>query len=441
MSTAGTDVIARAPRAISTDFPRLTTIAVILALAAGVVFRLFYPGAIEFHGDEKFSYDHLMAVLNGGPWPSLGMTMSIGGPNPGMSVWIFIIIGMIGHATTPVGLAECVQVLNIIALLGFVGFVIRAIPREQREPWLWGAALWAVNPIAIIYERKIWPPSTLPAFVVVMLAGWWYRRTWFGSFAFAAIAILGGQIHPTSAFLGVAILAWTVFKERGGSFRWTGLVAGAVIGFLPAIYWVSAYLASRNALHRLRPPSPEFYGRWLTTPFGYGPDHILGPVEFPRFLGWPEVNGGPTYLVLAVYVAIIVAALAILIPVARRALANPPTLRWYIVGDTPAGLLVRAALIGFGLILTVLSALGGGLYAHYMIVVTPLMTLWVALAATYADGGVLRDSGRRLLTALCLLDAAVVLLMFSYIHTIGDIHGEFGPSWEWQQTQPPASRT
>ena len=440
MSTAGTDVITRAPRAITTDFPKLTTIAVTAALAAGVVFRLFYPGTIEFHSDEQFSFDHVMTVLNGGPWPSLGMTMSIGGPNPGMSVWIFILLGLIGHPSTPVGLAECVQVLNVVALLGFVGFVLRAIPRDQREPWLWGAALWAVNPIAIIYERKIWPPSTLPAFVVVMLAGWWYRRTWLGSFAFAAIAILGGQIHPTSAFLGIAILAWTVFKERGG-FRWTGLIAGAVVGFLPAVSWVPAYLASRNALHQARLPSPEFYGRWLTTPFGYGPDHILGPVEFPRFLGWPEVNGEPTYLTLAVYAAIVVAALAILIPAVRRALANPPTLRWHLLGDTPAGLLVRAAGIGFGLILTVLSALGGGLYAHYMIVITPLMTLWVALLAVYAGGGVLRDSGRRLLATLCLLDAAVVLLMFSYIHTIGDIHGEFGPSWEWQQQQQPDSRT
>jgi hypothetical protein len=48
-----------------------------LALAAGIVFRLMLPGDIEFHGDEKFAFDHVMTVLNGGPWPLRGMVMSV----------------------------------------------------------------------------------------------------------------------------------------------------------------------------------------------------------------------------------------------------------------------------------------------------------------------------------------------------------------------------
>ena len=132
-----------------------TTIVVAAALAAGGVFRLFYPGAIEYHGDEQFSFYHVVSALHGAPWPPLGMTMSIGGPNPGMSVWIFILLGLVGRPTSPVGLAEGVQALSIVALAGFTLFALRAVPREQREPWLWGAALWAVNPIAIVYERKI----------------------------------------------------------------------------------------------------------------------------------------------------------------------------------------------------------------------------------------------------------------------------------------------
>src|SRR4051812_9552275 len=153
-----------------------------VALAAGIVFRLMLPGIVEYHGDEKFTFDHVLAVLNGGAWPPHGMKMSIGGPNPGMSVWIFVLLGLVFRPETPPELAQAVQLLNVAALLAFLGFIVFAIPRREREPWLWALALWAVNPLAVIYERKIWPPSVLPLFIVAMLCGWWYRRHWLGSF-------------------------------------------------------------------------------------------------------------------------------------------------------------------------------------------------------------------------------------------------------------------
>jgi hypothetical protein len=403
------------------------------ALFAGVIFRLFFPGAIEFQGDERFTFDHVVGVLHGAAWPPLGMPMSIGGPNPGMSVWIFILLGLLAGPSTPVGLAECVQVLNIMALAGFLVFIFHAVPSEQREPWLWGAALWAVNPLAIVYERKIWPPSTLPAFIVAMIAGWWYRRSWAGSFAFAGVTVLGGQIHPTCAFFGLSLFVWTLAEDRR-SFRYGGLVAGALAGFLPAVNWVLAYYSAGNSLHKLRSPQLDFYARWLTTPFGYGSDHTLGPVEFPRFLGWPEIADRPTYITLAVYVAILAIALALILPAAVRLLrSGPPSLHWLFFGASPAGQIVRAAFFGFGTILTVLTIRGGGLYPHYMIIIAPIMGLWVALLASFGDGGSMLGRGRALLSTLCVLDAAVVVLLFSYIHSVGDIHGEFGPSWEWQQ--------
>lgn len=423
----------RAPADPNQRVAALTVLVVAAALAAGVLFRLFYPGAIEVHGDEMFSFNHVRNVLQGGSWPALGMTMSIGGPNAGMSVWIFILLGLVARPVTPVGLAEAVQVLNVVALLAFAGFVWTAIPRKQREPWLWAAALWAVNPLAIIYERKIWPPSTLPIFIVVMIAGWWYRRSWFGSFAFAFVAVLGGQIHPTAAFLGISIFAWTL-ADDWRSFRYTGLAAGAVAGFLPAVNWVLSYVAAGNSLNAFRLPLLTFYGRWLTTPFGFGSDHTLGPVEFPRFIGWPEIGGAPTYAVLVLYILNGGVALTLAVLSGWRVLRSGRfSLRLVLLGETPAGRIVRAAFFGFGAILTVLTIRGGGLYPHYMIVIAPVMALWVALTAAYADGGVLAQRGRVLLAGLCVVDAALVVMLFTYIHAVGDIHGEFGPSWGWQQ--------
>ena len=419
----------------------MVTLVIAAALVAGVVFRLFYPGAIEFHSDEQFSFNHVMTVLHGGPWPALGMIMSVGGPNPAMSVWVFILLGLAAHPDTPVGLAQAVQVLNIAALFAFVAFAVRSIPRDQREPWLWAAALWAVNPIAIVFERKIWPPSTLPIFIVVMLAAWWHRRSWPGSFLFALMTVLGGQIHPTCTFLGLSLFVWTIADDRR-AFRTGGLISGAAIGFLPAITWLASSASVGGGLVKLRLPLPYFYGRWFTTPFGYGPDHVLGPVEFPRFLGWPEIGGGRTWLVLAIYVAIVAVALALTVPAAWRYLrAGEFSLRWILLGETPGGRIVRAALFGFGMILTLLTIRGGGLYPHYMIVITPVMTLWVALTATFGGGGALGERTRLLLATLCALNAALVVLLFSYIHAVGDIRGEFGPSWEWQQAHPKQDRS
>jgi hypothetical protein len=68
-----------------------------------------------------------------------------------------------------------------------------------------------------------------------------------------------------------------------------------------------------------------------------------------------------------------------------------------------------------------------------MIVIAPIMGLWVALLASFGDGGTMLGRGRALFSTLFVLDAAVVVLLFSYIHSVGDIRGEFGPSWEWPQ--------
>jgi hypothetical protein len=426
--------IAQRPQADTVGAAWLAILA--LSLGAGIVFRLMLPNDIEFHGDEKFTFDHVMNVLQGGSWPAHGMTMSIGGPNPGMSVWIFIILGWVFRPETPPDLARAVQLLNVTALMAFLAFIVTAISRRQREVWLWGLALWAVNPLAVIYERKIWPPSVLPLFIVMMLFGWWYSRRWQGSFLFGLIATISGQIHPTAAFFAIAIAAWKIFDDRR-SFHVAGLISGVGLGLIPALSWIPTYFKVGNGLHQLRLPFLTFYGRWLTEPFGFGADHVLGPLEFTRFLGWPEIGGAPTYLSLLLHVAIGVIAVIVL---AAGALAlyrsGKLTVPWLLAGETIAGRVVRAVFFGFGTVLTLLTVRGGGLYPHYLIVVAPMMMLWVALTAAFADGGALATRGRALLSGLCVCNGVIVLLLFSYIDTRGDIHGEFGPSWWWQQAQP-----
>jgi hypothetical protein len=269
-----------------------------------------------------------------------------------------------------------------------------------------------------------------------MLFGWWYRRHWLGSFLFALVAILAGQIHPTAAFFGAAVLAWTLFDDRR-AFRVSGLIAGAALAILPALSWITEYVGDANNLHKLSPPRLTFYGQWFTEPFGFGADYTLGPMEFPRFLGWPELAGRPTYVVLILHVAVGGLAIGLLAWAAVRLYRSGILRRhWLLLGETAGGRLVRAAFFGLGAMLTLLTLRGGGIYPHYLIVIAPVMTLWVALTAAFAEGGTLAIRGRALLSALCVCDALIVLLLFSYIDMKGDIQGEFGPTWAWRQTLP-----
>ena len=70
----------------------------------------------------------------------------------------------------------------------------------------------------------------------------------------------------------------------------TGLVAGALVGVLPALNWIANYYETGDRLHKLRPPWLTFYGRWFSEPLGLGPDHTLGPIEFTRFVAWPLIG-------------------------------------------------------------------------------------------------------------------------------------------------------
>ena len=101
------------------------------------------------------------------------------------------------------------------------------------------------------------------------------------------------------------------------------------------------------------------------------------------------------------------------------------------------GIAAGAAFFGFGTILTLLTVRGGGLYPHYLIVVVPLMMLFVTLAVAFGDGGTLKRRGRGLLAALCLCNALTTGLLYAYLDERGNIFGEFGPSWAWQQEQEP----
>ena len=85
------------------------------ALVVGALLRLVLPDEIQYLSDEAWTFRHVQETREGGPWATLGMPSSRGIQNPGMSVWVFIVLGILGRVETPAGLTRAVAVLALIA--------------------------------------------------------------------------------------------------------------------------------------------------------------------------------------------------------------------------------------------------------------------------------------------------------------------------------------
>jgi hypothetical protein len=421
---------------LNRSLPTFTTVVVVLAVAAGAWLRLSHPNDIEYKADERYTFEAVQSVLYGRPWPALGMPMSVGAPNPGMSVWIFVALGAVARAVTPPDLARGVQALNVAAIGGLIVLAMSAIPAARREVWLWAAALWSVNPPAIMLERKIWAQSVLPIFAIAMVASWLYRRKGLGSFLLGVSVAAAGQIHMTGALFGLGLIGWTAIGDRR-SFKWIPLAAGVAVALAPALPWAAALWHQRPALYAWRWPFGSFYKFWFLRADGFGADFSLGPADYARFLEWPIAGGRATSAMLAIHALMAVVGGLVLAIGARRALTDR---RWSIAralaGSTDEGRIVRGAFFGFGGLLTALTIRGAGLFTHYLEVIAPVLALWVAASAAYGDGDAMSDRTRRPLAVLCLCGGLIAATLLSYVHVTGDIHGEFGRSWAAQQRSP-----
>src|SRR6185369_7166542 len=171
-----------------------------LALFLGTGLRLVWPADMEFKGDEIYSYERTQHVCVDEPFPWTGMSNSADVPHPGMSVWVFLGLAEMAGAHDPVRLNIACMAANVAALGLLALFVARIVPAAEREPWWWAVSLVAVNPLAVLFHRKIWPPSVLPPVTVALLTAWWYRDRRLGAFAFGLIATLAAQIHPGAFF-------------------------------------------------------------------------------------------------------------------------------------------------------------------------------------------------------------------------------------------------
>ncbi len=405
-----------------------SVLGVVLALVAGAGLRLVWSADIEYKADELWTFQHSHDTEL--PW--LGMPSSVDIPNPGMSLWVFMLLQRLSGAEDPPALARAIQFVNVAALVLLVGFAFLHVPRGEREAWLWAAALVAVNPLAVLFHRKIWPPCVLPILTLAMLYGWWYRQRRGPAFLWGLVGTCLGQIHMAGFFFAGGFVLWVLLFDRPWSQRvaWRSWLVGSVLGALPMLPWL-VHLHNHPSERPIDPHrwvhacELKFWVRWCTESFGLGTDYTFGPY-FPEFLHYPLIGGRPTYLVALVHCFIVCVAAVLLLGAAVQLGRQRPNWGALWIGRGSATAFTQsAALWGFGLLLTVSSF---SIHRHYMIVLFPLEFLWVARLALTTDAGPrsLR-LGRALLLCLCCAQFFLSANMLSFIHSRQNFAGaEYG---------------
>jgi hypothetical protein len=400
-----------------------------VAVLLGVLLRLVWVQDIEYKLDEAWTFAQTQRAGQTEPFPWLGMPSSTKVLNPGMSVWVFLLLGKLSAADDPTTLARAVQLLNVAALVLLVVFALRWVRAAEREPWLWAAALAAVNPLAVLFQRKIWPPSVLPILTVLLLMGWWSRDRRRGAFCWGLLGACLGQIHMAGFFFAAAFAGWALLFDRK-RVAWRAWLAGSSVGALPLIPWFHYLLTTGSSgpsgCRWTRPFALKFWTHWVTEPFGIGLQYALGP-DFSDFLRYPLLGGQPTCLVAILHGVILLLGGVILARAGHRLWQHRQRWRELWIGrHSPTAFTLSAAWWGFGILLTVP---GLSFYRHYLLVAFPLLFVWLARlalgdAASRTEASKL---GRALLVALCLTQALLTVQFLSYVHVRqGALRGDYG---------------
>jgi hypothetical protein len=350
-----------------------------------------------------------------------------------MSQWVFVFLTKAMAVNDPPGLARGVQLLNVAAIVLLTAWAWRRIDEREREPWLWAAALVSVNPLAVLFHRKIWQPSVLPFLSLLMLIGWWNRQRWWGAFVWGLVGTCLGQIHMTGFFLMAGFLAWAILFDRR-KVAWSGCAAGICLGAIPLIPWIHAVwmqfgTRSAGSFHWTRILEFKFWLRWATEPVGLSLWYSLRS-QFSDFLRYPLVAGHPTYIVLVLHVLLISIGLILLGRAGIVAWRRREEWRDLLIGErSSTAFTVNAAMWGFGILLTASAVL---IHRYYLLVTFPLQYVWLAwlTLGSWATGSRGSTLSRMLLAALCVTQALVSLGFLYYIHVNhGAALGDYGVAY------------
>jgi len=277
---------------IQTPIRRREWAALALVLVLAAALRLGAPGITEFKRDEG-NLSHLaLELARGRDLPLLGISSSVGLPNPPISVYLLALPYAL--ADSPVGATLFVGALNVIAVA-----LTWAFARRYYGPGaaLVAALLFAASPWGAIYSRKIWAQNMLSPFVVATVfsgvLGFGERRRWAAMLHWPLLA-LTLQIHYGAvSLLPLTLLMLALWRDR---LPWRAIATGLLLAALTALPALAgAYRDGWLTLDALRDAlnaNPDHHPTLDTTALDYawmtaaGTDihSLAGPEQYRAYL-------------------------------------------------------------------------------------------------------------------------------------------------------------
>ncbi|MGB0560440.1 MAG: hypothetical protein ACPGVO_01375 [Spirulinaceae cyanobacterium] len=404
--------------------PRQQLWFVIACLVIGSVLRLVWAADMEWKSEEQWMFTEARQLAqNPWPLPPGGIMSSIGIPNPGLGLWCFALIAK--FAATPVAMVRGVMLLNVAVLWLFFGFVLWQVSQKEWLTWLWGLAIASVNPLALVFARKIWIPDLLAPFCLLCFVGHWWRDRFWGAFLWGAASLCAGQVHLGGLFFTLGLWLWTVWQDaRRQTLReiaWLGWLLGSLVASIPLVYWLWAALPQwqRSSSSIVGLLVPKFYAQWLTTALGVNLSYPLEQVFWSQFLQEPRLGNIPTYLMIPAH--------GLLVGMGLWAMV-----RWF--QDRRQRLLpwrathsqldpyLNALGLGVGGVFTLTAT---NVVPYYIPIVFPFPFLW--LARTYCER-------TRWLVVIVLAQLLISLTFLNFIHVNGGCTDcDYGRTYRVQQ--------
>lgn len=200
------------------------TAALLLVLLVAALARLHRLDAVEFFHDEAMVSMMAQEMADGQTFPPQGILSSVGIPNPPASIYVMAL--PFAFSADPVIATGYIALLNIVGV-GLLWLIARRYFGFTAA--LVAGLIFALNPWALLYSRKIWAQDYVNPFMLLALTAalWGYRdgKRW-GQLLALPLMLFAMQIHFAGWAL-VPLFAWVGWTGRQNIYR--GAVAVSVV--------------------------------------------------------------------------------------------------------------------------------------------------------------------------------------------------------------------
>lgn len=234
------------PRARRGDILTVLSLLGIAALALWLRWdRLDYT---EYTRDQAWVLNRTYDWLAKGDFPLVGIQSSVGTAQGAIEIYLLAI--PVALSKDPRVAAAFVGLLQALAILGTYLFCSAYFGRTVG---LVAALLYAVNPWALQYARKVWTPNMAPLFTILFFSSLYaavVRRRRYQMALACLWSVVLVLIHPSAVYCGalVAVVAVLFWRRLG----WRPFLVGTVLsGIVCAPYLWYEYQESFRSLRLL----------------------------------------------------------------------------------------------------------------------------------------------------------------------------------------------